>query len=144
MKKFTFGIIVLLAVSMFVPIVSAGEQNDGSASRSSETGLPDLGIEALYLLTQGQTRYHYYSVSPGTASMNVVVEWDFVDNSLTLTIYAPNGGPVYGPYRDGDDYWLHADILRTISNPGNYPGTWTFKVYGERVAGTEYYYFSVD
>jgi len=133
----------ILSMALFAPLVSAYEENGQSSLPSSDAHtLPNVIDRAYYSITEGQTRWHSKLVDQGTSSLKVDVDWDSPDNSLTLTIYAPGSGPVFGPYRDGSDGVIDSRIQLTVSNPGIYPGTWQFKVYGERVYGTEIYYFN--
>ena len=143
MKQIHLLLAAILSMALFAPLVSAYEENEQKdAASSASLTLPDAMSRAYYSITEGQTRWHSKFVVQGTSSLDVEVDWTSPDNALTLTIYTPGSGPVFGPYHDGSDGMLDARIRLRVSNPGTYPGTWQFKVYGEDVYGTENYYFN--
>ncbi|MEA1906065.1 MAG: peptidase domain-containing protein [Euryarchaeota archaeon] len=103
----------------------------------------DVGIRWIYdTITQGDTNWHSKIVSTNINTLNVDLNWGDPTDSLRLTVYAPDGHPVFGPYFD-DDFGGIDDgrINLSISNPnGIAKGTWRYEVYGHSVLGTEDYY----
>jgi len=131
--KFNRLITLLVVFSLIVPMVSAGNiEQCGVASNPL-----DSATRTAYIITQGETDYHTYSVSPGTSTLSVDLNWFTDDYSLTLSIYRPDGSR-YGYYHDLDDGgYADGRITLRINNPAS--GSWTCAVYGEDVTGTQPY-----
>jgi len=90
-------------------------------------------------VTQGQTNWHYKTVSGYMTTLNVDLSWGNPSNSLQLTIYSPDNH-VFGPYYDRDDGAVDGKINLDIYNAnGIATGTWTYKVYGYSVSGAQSY-----
>ena len=91
-------------------------------------------------ITQGETDWYSVVVPSGISSITVDLNWGYAPDSLTLTAIAPDGS--LGPYHDADDGVTDGRIFLTFSRAGGIAaGTWTFKVYGEYVLGTQSYNF---
>jgi hypothetical protein len=90
-------------------------------------------------ITQGETNWHAKTVSSYITSLRVNLNWGNTANSLRLTIYTPDSHTL-GPYYDSADGSIDGKIDLDITNPnGIAKGTWTYKVYGYSVSGTESY-----
>ena len=121
--KATKLIIMLAVLLMFTPVVSAKK----------------ISIQTVYdIITQGETDWYCKYIS--SSSFSVYLVWNNPSNSLTLTIYSPNGD-VYGPYHDADDGRIDGKITLDVINAEQ--GIWYFKVYGERVSGVQPYSLTV-
>jgi hypothetical protein len=91
-------------------------------------------------ITQGETDWYSVYVSPGTSSLIMDLNWGYIPDSLTLTVLAPDA--TLGPFYDSSDGTTNGRItLRVTQAGGLTSGTWTFKVYGDRVLGTQSYNF---
>ncbi len=98
-----------------------------------------VGIQTVYdTITQGETGWYTRYISSSTFTVYLV--WNNPSNSLTLTMYSPDGS-VYGPFRDADDGRIDGRVVLTVSNAQT--GIWVFKVYGEKVTGVQSYSFAV-
>ena len=135
-------LIGLLAVFIIVvPMVSASSVGSGNSEAVDLMQKNESVARAGYTITQGETDYHGYYVSPGTSSFSVDLNWFTDDHSLKLGIIRPDGS-LYGYYHDDDgDDNLKGRIYLTINNPTS--GSWTFSVYGEDVTGTWPYAISM-
>lgn len=141
-----FGLIVLLV--LFSAGCAVAQENSLSdevpshgyivtPSKDTDNLFPLLRASAT--ITQGQTNWHYKSVSSYITTMNVNLNWGNTDNSLRLTIYTPDGYTL-GPYYDSADGSVDGRIGLTITNPnGIARGTWSYCVYGYSVSGTQSY-----
>ena len=133
------GLLVVFAI--VVPMVSAS--NVGNENSEAVLDLPradEFATRGGYIITQNATNSHTCSVSAGTSVLQVDLNWFTPDYSLRLNIYRPDGS-LYGSYHDDDDGREPDGQIRfEISNP--VPGLWKFKVYGERVTGTQPYVFN--
>ncbi|MFA5266727.1 MAG: peptidase domain-containing protein [Methanoregula sp.] len=139
-------LITLICAVMLVSGVSAQnvEINNGYIVRPVQ----DLNLAPLIqpmsagTISQGQTVYYSKYVSSGTTSLTPDLYWGDTSDSLTLTITAPDA--TFGPYSDASDGTVNGRIYLSISKTtGLTPGTWNFRVYGERVTGTQSYSFVV-
>ena len=76
--------------------------------------------------------------------LEVDLNWGDTSDSLTLSIYTPSGSNL-GTYRDNYDESVNGMIRLNIDPSQGYvqQGTWSFKVYGESVSGTQSYTFNV-
>lgn len=90
-------------------------------------------------ITQDHTNWHYRTINGYYTSVNIDLYWGNPSNSLSLTIYTPDGY-VLGPYYDMDDGVTDGQINLYVNNPnGVAQGTWTYQVYGYSVTGTQSY-----
>ena len=93
-------------------------------------------------ITQGQSNWYSYVVPSGKTSITTDLNWGDTSDSLSLTIFAPDG--TLGPYYDSADGVTNGRINLAISRPtGLAPGTWNFKVYGYQVTGSQSYNFVI-
>jgi len=136
----TLHIIAILLVAMLIPFAAAEDVETTDAyivTPASDDSKPPITPLTRDTIEQGETDWHSLYVPPGKDNLWVDLDWGDTSDSLTLTIYPPDG-TVLGPYHDADD----ARIFLCISKNGGLPsGTWDFKVYGERVQGVEDYNF---
>jgi hypothetical protein len=137
---------VLICAVVFISGVSAQnvENNAGYIVRPAQ----DLNLPSIIMplsggsITQGQTIYFSKYVAPGTTGLVPDLNWGDPSDSLTLLISAPD--QTLGPYNDASDGIVNGRIYLYISKPsGIAPGTWEFRVYGERVTGSQSYSFTV-
>ncbi len=98
-----------------------------------------VSIQTVYdMITQGETDWYCKYIS--SSSFSVYLVWNNPSNSLTLTIYSPNGD-VYGSYHDADDGSIDGKITLDVEDAEH--GTWYFKVYGEDVSGVQLYSLTI-
>ena len=117
---------VLVAVAAVLLVVSAANAKE-------------IGINTVYdSVRQGETDWFYEYIS--SSSFDVYLIWNNPSNSLTLTLYSPDGS-VYGPFRDSSDGVVDGKIALTVENAER--GVWYFRVYGERVSGVQHYSLTV-
>lgn len=91
-------------------------------------------------ITQGETDWYSTVVSSGTASLITDLNWGYSPNSLSLTILAPDA--TLGPYYDISDGTMNGRITLMVSQSGGLtPGTWSFRIYGDNVQGSQNYNF---
>lgn len=136
----------LICAVMLISGVSAQnvENSNGYVVRPAQ----DLNLPSIVVplsggsISQGQTVYFSKYVSSGTTSLVPDLYWGDTSDSLTLTISAPD--TTLGPYNDASDGIVNGRIYLSVSKPGGLtPGTWSFRVYGERVNGVQSYSFTV-
>jgi len=97
-----------------------------------------ISIQTVYdTITQGETDWYYKYIS--SSSFSVYLVWNNPSNSLTLTIYSPNGD-VYS-YHDADDGRIDGKITLDVEEAEQ--GIWYFKVYGESVSGVQTYSLTI-
>lgn len=144
MKVSGISMAILVCAIMLVPGVSA--QNVDNSAGFSITPVGDLNLpgtaspRTVGTITQGQTDWYSTVVTSGTSSLTMDLNWGYVPDSLTLTILSPDA--TYGPYNDLSDGTTNGRITLMASQTGGLsPGTWKFKVYGERVLGPQSYNF---
>ncbi|WP_148212123.1 peptidase domain-containing protein [Ferroglobus placidus] len=98
----------------------------------------EIEINTVYdSVRQGEADWFYEYIS--SSSFDVYLVWNNPSNSLTLTVYSPDG--TYQTFRDSSDGRVDRKILLTISNAQT--GLWYFKVYGEKVSGVQHYSLTV-
>ena len=136
--------VAILLVAMLIPLAAAQDAETTDAyivTPASDDSKPPIAPLTRDTIEQGETDWHSLYVSPGKDNLWVDLDWGDTSDSLTLTIYSPDG-TVLGPYHDANDGKNDARIfLRISKNGGLASGTWDFKVYGERVQGVEDYSF---
>ena len=79
-------------------------------------------------IREGQTMYYYSDVESGANYLEVDLDWGDSTDSLSLTIYAPDGSNTR-TYYDADDETVDGRIhLDIVPNQGGYlePGRWRF------------------
>ncbi|MFO7967958.1 MAG: hypothetical protein R6U44_10215 [Archaeoglobaceae archaeon] len=105
---------------------------------SVPVGAINVEPETIYdTITEGETDWFSRDISSST--FDVHLDWGDTSDSLTLTIYSPDGS--YQTFRDKDDGRVDGRISLTIYD-ATY-GSWDFRVHGEEVNGVEYYSFTV-
>ncbi len=139
-------LLILICAVVLVSGVSAqnAEYNQGYiVSPAQDLNLPPIIMPlSSGSISQGQTVFFSKYVPYGTTSLVTDLNWGDTSDSLTLTISAPDA--TLGPYNDASDGILNGRIYLFISKPGGLaPGTWSFRVYGERVNGIQGYSFIV-
>ena len=149
MGEIIMKILKILTISMvmllFALPVSAQEESTSIVKPASGISPTNIGIDTGGSITQGESDWYQQDI-PSVPEIVVDLNWYNPSNSLTLTIYPPGGKEVLGPYHDADDGITNGRIYLSLtdSNGENLPGgTWMFKVYGEKVQGTQNYEFNV-
>lgn len=93
-------------------------------------------------IKQGKSNTYGVSVGSGATFLEVDLNWGDKTDSLTLSS-TKSGSKVV--YRDKSDKKTDGRIHIIINPPkqGSMEGPWGFKIYGEKVSGTEDYTFAV-
>ncbi|WP_460006798.1 peptidase [Methanogenium cariaci] len=145
----TITAILLIAV-IFVPTVSAKEnvayKEDAAYSISpSIYKEPNIATKLMDTISQGETNRHSVYVGSGIETLEVYLNWDSASDSLSLTIYTPSGTNI-GTLYDNSDGQTDGKIHIDITPGGGYveSGAWSFDVYGEQVASSRSYQFTVE
>ena len=140
----TLYIVAILLAAMLMPLAAAEDAETTDTylvTPAFNDSKPHIMPLTQGTITQGETDWHSLDVPSGKDELWVDLDWGDTSDSLTLTIYPPDG-TVLGPYHDADDGKNDARIALCISKSGGLPsGTWNFKMYGERVQGVEDYSF---
>lgn len=146
MKTMRIVAVTLVVAALVISAAAAQEIEQNNGYIVTPAGDTDkfggiLPLSTYYTITQGETdRYSTY-VSFGTNDLDVDLNWGSVQNSLALTIIAPDA--TLGPYYDADDGQTDGRIHLLITKPGGLAsGTWNSRVYGYNVQGTEDYTYS--
>ncbi|KDE54311.1 hypothetical protein EI28_05080, partial [Methanoculleus sp. MH98A] len=82
--KFNHLIGLLVAFAIVVPMVSASSIGSENSEAVDLMQKNESVARAGYTITQGETDYHGYYVSPGTSSFSVDLNWFTDDHSLKL------------------------------------------------------------
>ncbi len=149
MKVHWLALLFIMGLALAIPPVSATiiEEKDGYTVTTVEhapSRFADVSALASYTITQGQTRWHTTSVPSGATRFLSDLNWGNTANSLALTIYTPDGS-VLGPYYDSADGLTDGRIYLMVTRSGGLPsGTWSSKVYGSSVTGTQTYSYSAS
>lgn len=139
-------LVILIGAAVLVSGVSAqNADNDAgyTVTPAATLQLPKMTVPlSAGTIMQGETDWYYYYVSPGTTVITPDLNWGDISDSLSLTIIAPDG--TLGPYYDASDGVINGRITLSVSRfAGLAPGTWSFRVYGDAVTGTQSYNFFV-
>ena len=146
MKTLRITAMTLIVASLVISATAAQEtENNGRyiVTPAGDTDRPG-GILLLsttyYTITQGETDWYSKYVSFGTDELDVDLNWGSVQNSLAITIVAPDA--TLGPYYDSADGIVNGRIALSVSSPsGLTPGTWKFYITGYSVTGSQTYTF---
>lgn len=136
---------ILMVMVLFALPVNAQDESTTIVTPESGQNPTINAIDTVGSIIQGETDWYDYYI-PSVPRVTVDLVWHKnPSNSLTLTIYRPDGIQL-GPYHDADDGLSNGRIyLRLTESSGNFPaGTWRFKVYGESVQGSEDYDLTVS
>ncbi|WP_407282036.1 peptidase domain-containing protein [Methanolobus sp. WCC1] len=131
--------IAFLAFLLCVSVASASSSETAidAVSSGSDGGIGILSVG--YTITQGETNWHYKPITSSIQSFNVDLNWGDKTDSLKLYIYDPNYDLI-GYYYDSADGKRDGRInIDVVDNSGIEQGTWTCRVYGYSVSGTEDY-----
>ena len=119
--------------------VASGYNVNGAQVASSNSQFS--AMTAQYSIKQGQTNWHYKTISQGCPGYVIDLNWGNSANSLQLTVYCADG-TVLGPFTDGSGGRIDGRIYLYLSKSGGLPGgTYYHAVYGARVSGIQYYTF---
>jgi len=148
MKVHYLALLLVVGAALFVPAVSAkivDEKNGYIVTSGDNTiRMPEIPALATTSISQGQTVYYSTSVPSGKTAFYTDLNWGTPANSLSLTIYTPDAS-VLGPYYDAADGRTDGRINLKISKSGGLPsGTWSSKVYGYRISGSQSYSHSAS
>jgi hypothetical protein len=144
MKVTGTSLVILVLAIMLIPGVSAQDVDNstGYSVIPAENLHQPLVMSPMTVgsITQGETDWYSVIVPSGASSITVDLNWGYAPDSLSLTAIAPDG--IIGPLYDSSDGTTDGRIFTTITRSGGIaPGTWTFKVYGDYVLGTQSYNF---
>ena len=163
MKTWKVFILCVIIGSMAVPVVSAEKEyavtfdkkdildttgKDYIVSPSTENSFDTESFifpqRSTQSISQGQTITHNVNVGSGVNYLEADLNWGDTSDSLTLSVYTPSGSKI-GTYRDSSDGSVNGRIHLNIDPSQGYvqQGTWSFKVYGESVSGTQSYTLNV-
>lgn len=149
MKVHWLALLFIIGMALAIPAVSAKtiEEKDGytvTTVDDAPSRFADVSAFASYSLTQGQTRWHTTSVPSGSTRFYSDLNWGNAANSLALTIYTPDAS-VLGPYYDSADGITDGRVYLMVTRSSGLPsGTWSSKVYGSSVSGTQTYSYSAS
>jgi hypothetical protein len=142
------GICLFVLICAVVLVSGVSAQNVDKNASYTVTPVTNLQLPRVAMpmsigtITQAETDWYYYVVPSGTASITTDLNWGDTSDSLSLTIVAPDG--TIGPYYDSADGTTNGRIALLISRSGGLaPGTWSFKIYGAQVTGSQSYNFLV-
>ncbi len=94
------------------------------------------------IICQGQIQWAQKTISGHPTTIYTDVNWGNPANSLSLTVYTPDGY-VLGPYYDNVEGVLNGYIPLALTRSGGVtPGTYYYQICGYRVTGSQYYTFS--
>lgn len=146
MKMSGISLIILVCAAALVSGVSAQDVDisNGYVVRPAEDLNLPRGIFPLSSgsISQGQSVFYAKSVPSSTTFLVPDLSWGDPSDSLTLTVFAPDA--TLGPFSDASDGIVNGRIYLYISkSSGLTPGTWNFRVYGEKVATIRSYTFTV-
>lgn len=146
MKTMRIAAVTLIVAALVISAAAAQEieQNNGyivtPADDTQKFG-EILPLSTYYTITQGETDWYSTYVLFGTNELDVDLNWGSVQNSLAITVIAPDA--TLGPFYDADDGATDGRIHLLITKPGGLAaGTWNSNIYGQNVQGTEDYIFS--
>ncbi len=88
-------------------------------------------------ITQGEVDWYCKYIKSSTFTVSLV--WNNPSNSLTPTVYSPDGS--WTTFTDSSDGSIDGKIVITIYDAT--PGYWLFKVYGAKVREIQPYSFTV-
>ena len=149
MKVHWLALLFIVGLALTIPAVSAKiiEEKDGytvSTVENAPSRFTDLSALTSYSITQGQTNWFTTSVPSGATRFFSDLKWGNPANSLALTIYTPDVS-VLGPYYDSADGLIDGRVYLMVTRSGGLPsGTWSSKVYGSSVTGTQTYSYSAS
>jgi len=148
MKVHWLALLIIVGLALAVPTVSAKivEEKNGYVVTTVDNAsrLAEISSLSSYTLTQGQTRWHTSIVPSGATTFISDLNWGMPSNSLSLTIYTPDLS-ILGPYYDAADGVVDGRIYLKISrSTGLASGTWSSKVYGSSITGTQTYSYSAS
>jgi hypothetical protein len=146
MKMSGISLIILVCAAALVSGVSAQDVDttNGYVVRpAGDLKLPQVALPGSSgTISQGQAVYYSKYVPSGTTFLVPDLSWGAPSDSLTLTVFAPDA--TLGPFSDASDGIVNGRIYLHISkSSGLTPGTWNFRVYGEKVATARSYTFTV-
>ncbi len=87
-------------------------------------------------IVQGEADWYCKKITSSTLTVSLV--WNDPLNSLTLTVYSPDG---WKTFTDSSDGSIDGKIVITIYDATS--GYWFFEVYGAKVEGMQPYSFTV-
>ena len=146
MKVHWLALLVIIGLACAIPAVSAKivEEKDGYVVSTVDASERFATFSSLgtYTLTQGQTRWHTASVPSGATTFRADLNWGTPANSLALTLYTPDTSSL-GPYYDAADGQADGRIYLSVYRSTGIPsGSWSGKVYGSSIPGTQAYSYS--
>ena len=106
---------------------------------------PNIATKLVDTISQDETNRHSSYVGSGVTTIEVYLDWNSSSDSLSLTVYTPSRTNI-GTFYDNSDGWTDGKIHIDITPGGGYveSGSWSFDVYGEQVASSRSYQFTVE
>ena len=138
-------VLVLLVLLAGMAAASASAANvkkpvDNGVAVTHEKGLAPGTIMPMSIsgsIAQGQSKWYSRAISGYQTDMEIDLYWGNPSNSLSMTIYTPDGY-VCGPYYDNCDGRLDGYIPCHLYRSSGLPkGTYYVKVYGYSVYGVQ-------
>ena len=120
-------------------VVTFGKSSSSSASAQSMSA---MAVVLQNVIFSGQNEWAQKVVYGNPLTIYTDVSWDNSANSISVTVYTPDGY-VLGPVYDNIDGRTNGDIPLSISKSGGVsPGSYYYQMYGYRISGAQYYTFS--
>lgn len=123
-----------------MPVTAAQfhEKENNSFSQNSFVKILHRAAPIYGTIGDNEVKPYAYQVRSGSTTLEVELTWQRFpsDNDLRLEVIAPNGQN-YGTYSDGIDGSNNGEIPLTISSGNLQIGTWTIRVHGHEVTGTQ-------
>ena len=114
----------------------------GDKSTSAGQNLVIQPMSLNNYITQGQVLWAQKTVSGFSTYIDADLYWGNPSNSLSLTVYTPDGY-VYGPYYDNCDGLLNGNIpVQLTKSSGIADGTYYYEIIGCKVTGSQYLTFT--
>ncbi|WP_325377597.1 hypothetical protein [Methanocella sp.] len=119
-------------------VVTFGKSSDVSPQSMLVSPMSSMGNT----IKQGQTQWAQKTVVGNPTTIYTDVYWGNPTNSISLTVYTPDGY-VLGPVYDNIEGIINGDIPLAITRSGGVAsGTYYYQIYGYRISGSQYYTFS--
>jgi len=92
-------------------------------------------------IEENQVNWHSQNITSYTTALSINLKWKNPVSNLSLKVYSPEGRS-FGPFYDGFNNLSNGQICFFIRKDGGLPtGEWWYAVEGEKINGTQDYYF---
>lgn len=92
---------------------------------------------------QGETNVYYFHVPSNINKLEIILDWDNSQNSLSLDIMKPNNY-YYNTFYDNYDNQINSRIPIGITGNPVTNGYWRFEVGGHNVIGTQNFSLTIN